>query len=158
MDDTTGAGGNASVDDSLIIQFQFLTPHPKRRSRPVPPQTRSVLPALTKLHFQGISEYLEVLAARIDAPLLRFDRPKIVFFNQLVFDIPQTIRFFGHVTRAHALTGESAADVLPSLHSLCIVSHNLLCLIDHVDTAPQGTQSFVFARHHCGHPVVVFRN
>jgi hypothetical protein len=82
---------------SLIIQFESPTPHPERRNRPLPPPTRSVLPALTDLGFQGICEYLEVLAARIDAPLLRFDRFKIVFFNQLVFDIPQTIRFFGHL-------------------------------------------------------------
>jgi hypothetical protein len=83
--------------ESLIIRFQSPTPDPKRRNRPLPPQTRSVLPALTSLRFRGISEYLEVLMARIDAPLLKFDDFKIVFFNQLVFDIPQTIRFFGHL-------------------------------------------------------------
>jgi F-box-like len=81
----------------LTIEFQSPTPQPKRRNRPVPPQTRSVLPALTGLHFKGVSEYLEVLVARIDAPLLRFDRIRIIFFNQLVFDIPQTIRFFDHL-------------------------------------------------------------
>jgi F-box-like len=83
--------------ESLIIRFQSPTPHPKRRNRPLPPPTRFVLPALTELDFRGISEYLEVLAARIDAPLLKFDRFQIVFFNQLVLDIPQTIRFFGHL-------------------------------------------------------------
>jgi hypothetical protein len=83
--------------ESLIIRFKSPTPQPKRRNRPLPPQTRSVLPSLTDLEFRGISEYLEVLAARIDAPLLRFDHLKIIFFNQLVFDIPQTIRFFGHL-------------------------------------------------------------
>jgi hypothetical protein len=44
-----------------------------------------------------MSEYLEVLAARIDAPLLKFDHFKIVFFKQLVFNTPQTIRLFGHL-------------------------------------------------------------
>jgi F-box-like len=92
--------------ESLRIEFLSPTPQPKRRNRPVPPQTRSVLPALTQLVFLGISEYLEVLAARIDAPLLSFDLIRIVFFNQLVFDIPQTIRFFGHpdVFRTSSLT------------------------------------------------------
>jgi hypothetical protein len=83
--------------ESVIIQFKSRTPHPKRSNRPLPPPTLSVLPSLKKLHFQGMSEYLEVLAAQIDAPLLRFGRLEVVFFNQLVFDILQTIRFFGHL-------------------------------------------------------------
>jgi hypothetical protein len=250
--------------ESLIIIFQSPTPYPKRRNRALPPQTRSVLPALTELEFQGISEYLEVLAARIDAPLLRFDRFKIAFFNQLVFDIPQTFRFFGHLDsfrtssltlrfdldsidpgaillpsdmtgenggfawfiRCYSLdwqvysmaqicsqilsfrssvgsliiecdiwdhlpeieidptvwlqlfhsfplvqsleipanqelsiaaalegpTGESAAEVFPSLHSLSIVGH----ISD--EAAPQGIQSFVAARAHSGRPVAVSRS
>jgi hypothetical protein len=38
---------------------------------------------------------LEVLVARIDAPLL--DYIEITFSNQLVFDIPQIARFIGHL-------------------------------------------------------------
>jgi F-box-like len=267
--------------ESLIIRFQSPTPDPKRRNRPVPPQTRSVLPALILLDFQGISEYLEVLAGRIDAPLLRFEYFKIVFFNQLVFDIPQTIRFFGHLdpfrtsslsltfNTSHpyslfdsdsdseaifspsdiphlssessgswhikcntldwqvfsmaqicsqilsfcssveslvidrdfaidqpeteidptvwlqlfhsfpsvqrlrinsyfersiaaalgGLTGESAADVFPSLHSLVIEAHGFQWLspIDTAAPALEGIQSFVAARQHSGHPVAVSR-
>jgi hypothetical protein len=249
---------------SLSIAFQSPTPDPKRRNRPVPPQTRSVLPALTDLEFQGISEYLEVLAARIDAPLLRFDRFKITFFNQLLFDIPQIVRFSGHLEsfrtsnlslRFHpgssavlfplyanyswhimcktldwqvysmaqicsqilsfrssveslviewdvwqeepepeielepeidrtvwlqlfhsfpsvqslqisallelsiaaaleGLTGESAAEVFPSLHSLSIVADD----DEESDQAvPQGIQSFVAARQHSGRPVALSR-
>jgi hypothetical protein len=78
----------------LTIRFRSPTYLPKRGNRPVPPQTRSVLPALTELDFQGINEYLEVLVAQIDAPLLRFDRFKIVFSERVHFDLPQTIRFF----------------------------------------------------------------
>jgi hypothetical protein len=78
----------------LDISFRSPTPDPKRRSRPRPPLTRAVLPALTKLEFRGVSEYLEVLAARIDAPQL--DNIRITFCNQLVFDIPQIARFIGH--------------------------------------------------------------
>jgi hypothetical protein len=248
----------------LTIEFQTPTPDPKRRNRPLPPQTRSVLPALTGLHFRGISEYLEVLAARIDAPIL--DNINIDFFNQPVFDIPQTIRFFGHLnslrtsslsltfdlgfdgpgpeavlfpsesgihrsweTRVmcdtldwqvfsmaqicsqilsfqssveslviecgyldeepdidptvwfqlfqsfpsvqnlqistllelsiaaalEALTGESAAEVFPSLHTLSIVVGD-----DHpkpAEAVPQGIQSFVAARQHSGRPVALSR-
>jgi F-box-like len=80
---------------SLIIKFQSLTPDPKPSNRPLPPQSRSILPALTELLFQGVSEYFEVLVARIDIPGL--NRLRILFFNHPVFDIPQTFRFFGHI-------------------------------------------------------------
>jgi hypothetical protein len=82
----------------LGIHFRSPTPQPKRRNRPLPPPTRFVLPALTWLRFTGISEYLEVLAARMDAPAL--DNFDIRFFHQLVFDIPQIIRFFGHLIKS----------------------------------------------------------
>jgi hypothetical protein len=34
------------------------------------PPTHSVIPALTQIDFKNVSEYLEILVARIDAPLL----------------------------------------------------------------------------------------
>jgi hypothetical protein len=79
---------------SLSITFLRSIPHPKRRNRPTPPPTRFVLPALTKLEFDAASEYLEVLAARIDAPLLN---DFCIMLHQPVFDIPQTMRFFDHL-------------------------------------------------------------
>ncbi|KAH9964802.1 hypothetical protein BGW80DRAFT_1447965 [Lactifluus volemus] len=82
----------------LSICFRSPTPHHKRRNRPIPPPTRFVLPALTRFAFQGVTEYLEVLAARIDAPAL--DKFEIHFFHQVVFDIPQIIRFFGHLIKS----------------------------------------------------------
>jgi hypothetical protein len=79
----------------LEISFQFPNPRPKRIGRCLSPQTRTVLPVLTYLEFRGVSEYLEVLGARIDAPLLL--QVRISFFNQLVFDIPQISRLIGHL-------------------------------------------------------------
>jgi hypothetical protein len=81
--------------ETLAIILQFPTPHPKRRNRPLPPPIHSVLPALTSFDFLGVSEYLEVLAGQIDAP--RLESFSIRVFNQLVFDIPQTIRFVSHL-------------------------------------------------------------
>jgi hypothetical protein len=78
---------------TFSIEFEFPPPRLKRRIQP--PPTRFVLPALTELEFQGGSEYLEVLATWVDAPLL--DRFKITFHPELVFNIPQTIRLFGHL-------------------------------------------------------------
>ncbi|KAH9964766.1 hypothetical protein BGW80DRAFT_1563227 [Lactifluus volemus] len=76
---------------SLTIDFDFPTSHPERRNRAPPPLTRFVLPALTSILFCGVSEYLEVLAARFDAPLL--NEFNIRFFHRPVFYIPQTVRF-----------------------------------------------------------------
>jgi hypothetical protein len=71
------------------------TPHPRRRDKPHPPSTRIVLPVLVELTFQGVSEWLEVLVARIDAPLLNNINTR--FFNQLIFDSPQVARLIGRI-------------------------------------------------------------
>ena len=68
------------------IGFQSASPRPDRIHRPL--VTRTVLPALTVFHFQGASEYLEDLVARIDAPQL--DHFITSYLNQLVdFQVPQ---------------------------------------------------------------------
>ncbi|KAH9958069.1 hypothetical protein BC827DRAFT_1269866 [Russula dissimulans] len=76
------------------IKFNSPIPHP---NRPPTASTRVVLPVLTKFNFQGVSEYLEDLVARIDIPHL--ERADITFFNQLIFDIPQ-LSLFSHRTKA----------------------------------------------------------
>jgi hypothetical protein len=100
--------------ESLSMAFEpsrphFARPHPQQNNPPVPPPIRSVLPALTFLGISAVTGYLEVLAARIDTPVL--NRFQITFFyqpdddilfrlfpeNELAFDIPQTARFFGHL-------------------------------------------------------------
>jgi F-box-like len=82
--------------ESLCIGFQSPTPDPRRRDRHRPLPTRIVLPVLIELEFQGVSEWLEVLAARIDAPLLH--RINLTFFNQLDdLDTPQVGQLIGHI-------------------------------------------------------------
>jgi hypothetical protein len=64
------------------------------QSRPdsaLPPPSLSVLPALTYFSFKGVSEYLEVVVAHIDAP--RLSNLYITFFNDIVFNTPQLIQF-----------------------------------------------------------------
>ena len=75
----------------LFLVFESPQSRPHWASRPPPPMTRSVLPALTRFWFKGVGEYLEDIAARIDAPHL--NRLEITFFNQIVFDAPQFIQF-----------------------------------------------------------------
>ncbi|KAI9443681.1 hypothetical protein F5148DRAFT_1379821 [Russula earlei] len=59
-------------------------------SRPPPPLTRSVLPALVFLSFRGVHEYLEDLVAQIEAPLL--NNLDVIFFMDIDFVIPQLHR------------------------------------------------------------------
>ena len=85
---------------SLSIGFESPRSHPDREIRRPPPPIHIVLPALTCLYFQGVSEYLEDVVARIDAPLL--DSIWITFFHQLIFDIPQLAQFMRRTTRLQA--------------------------------------------------------
>jgi hypothetical protein len=77
--------------ERLYLEFGSPRSRPNRESRRLPPPTRSVLPALVKLHFTGVSEYLEDLVARIDSPLL--DCLEIRLFHQRIFDTTQLIQF-----------------------------------------------------------------
>ena len=72
--------------NSLTIGFESPLSRPVRQNGRPPPPTRTVLPALTRLEFKGVSEWLEAVVARIDAPLLGF--VQVTFFHQLIFDIP----------------------------------------------------------------------
>ena len=95
---------------SPSIPFPPFLPQPRRR-RP-PPLTRVVLPALAALSFKGVSDYLEDLVSQIDAPL--HHKVDIVFFNQLIFDIPQLYQFIDRLgkfempTQAHIVFFEDS--------------------------------------------------
>ena len=52
-------------------------------------------------YIEGVSEYLEDLVARIDAPLL--DTFEIVFFHQLIFDTPQLAQFLARTPNTQPL-------------------------------------------------------
>ena len=54
----------------LHIGFKSQNSHPDQHS--LPPVTRTVLPALFNFEFQGASDYLEDLVARIDCPKLKW--------------------------------------------------------------------------------------
>jgi hypothetical protein len=81
--------------DRLSLGFRSPLSRPSQASRHPRPPTRAVLPVLTRLHFNGVTEYLEDFVARIDVPLLR--DVSITFFNQLVFDIVQLPKFLHRI-------------------------------------------------------------
>jgi len=91
----------------LRLRFFSPRPRPDPESRLLHPFTRFVLPALTRLMFKGVYEYLEDLLTRIDAPLL--DYLDITFFMDLDFDVPQLYRLIDH---AEAFNAFDQAQVL----------------------------------------------
>jgi hypothetical protein len=100
---------------TLWLQFESPQSCPGQARQHPPPPTRSVLPSLTWFSFKGVSEYLEVVVARIDAP--RLSKLDITFFNQIIFDTPQFIQFISRTTplrpfeKARVTFGRDAAAV-----------------------------------------------
>ena len=88
----------------LYFGLQSPRPRPDRIGLPLP--TRAVLPALTLFEFEGTSEYLEDLVARIDTPKL--DRLVICLFMDLMFNIPQLHRY---IARAESIRPLSPAKI-----------------------------------------------
>jgi hypothetical protein len=95
----TGLSALTSLE-TLRILFQSPCSRPDWNSRRPSRLTRTLLPALTRLVFGGVSEYLEDLVARIDAPLL--DKLFITFFHQLIFDTPQLAQFISRTPKFEA--------------------------------------------------------
>ena len=72
---------------------------PEKQHSPLP--TRVDLPVLTRFEFRGVSEYLEVLVARIHSPLLNY--LDIIFFNQPVFHTSHLSQFIGRIPKFRSL-------------------------------------------------------
>ncbi|KAI0291548.1 hypothetical protein BC826DRAFT_1176410 [Russula brevipes] len=88
--------------ERLSIESQSPRSHPDQLGSPR--SIRTVLPSLNFFEFRGVSEYLEDLTSRIDAPQL--GDLHITFFNQLVFNIPQLCSF---ISRAEKLRSHDHA-------------------------------------------------
>ncbi|KAI9510669.1 hypothetical protein F5148DRAFT_541992 [Russula earlei] len=70
--------------ESLALGFQSPRSCPAPASRRPPPPTRTVLPALNLIWFQGVSDYFEDIVSCIDAPLLH--NLRVIFFMNLIFN------------------------------------------------------------------------
>ena len=87
--------------DTLTLQFKSPQSRPDWESPSLPPLRRSILPALSSLHFKGVTEYLEELVIGIDTPQLDF--LSIAFFNQIDFDTPRLAQFIHRIPTLRAL-------------------------------------------------------
>ena len=86
--------------ESLRIVFESAQSFPRRRSRYLPRSTRTLLPILSKVWFEGATDYLEDLVAWIDAPLL--DTLDVNFFSQMMFETPQLAQFIDRTPKFKA--------------------------------------------------------
>ena len=113
----------SSLTSLQILELRFRSPrsHPDQASRLPPPSTRTVLPALTKIGFKGVCEYLDDLVALIDAPQL--NKLCITFFNDVIFDAPRFIQF---ITRTPTLKASENAHVVFG-HRKAIINSSYLC-------------------------------
>jgi len=99
---------------TLCITFPFPIPaHRQRRRRPHPTML-AVLPALTKLEFEGDSEYLEDLVAQIDAP--RVDDVRIEYCVEEI----QTRQLSQFIGRSVNLAKFGRAELTIDYHETCI--------------------------------------
>ena len=90
----------------LHLGFRSPLSLPDRASRPPTPPKRVVLPVFAKFWFEGVSEYVDDLVARIDAPrLVKLD---VNFFNQILFDTPELVQF---ISRTSSLKSPEKAHV-----------------------------------------------
>ena len=83
--------------ESLTIHFQSSVSHPDRERRQPPPEIRTVLSSLTDFEFRGVTDYLEDLVGRIDAPLL--DSVCITPLYGRITEFSQLGRFIGLTER-----------------------------------------------------------
>ena len=91
----------------LRLGFQSCLSLPDRPSRRLPHPKRFVLSVLIELWFEGVSEYVDDLVARIDAPrLIKLD---LAFFHQILFDTPELVQF---ICRTPALEAPEEARVI----------------------------------------------
>ena len=112
--------------ESLSLTIQSPRDFPGRAIRILPPHTRTLLPALTDLRFQGASEYMEVLATQIDAPSLE---SLVIAFYRGVLEVSELGKF---VRRADKLSLVDRAEV--TLEPDCIsVKRSQEVLVGRVD-------------------------
>jgi hypothetical protein len=136
-------GGLAALTKlrTLCIAFPSPTlPHGQGRRSPDPPMM-AVLPALTTFDFEGDSEYLEDLVARIDAP--RVDNVRIEYCVEEV----QTRQLSQFIGRSANLAKFGRAELTIDYRKTCII-------LDHPQgECHQGRLSLTFQAREVGFPV-----
>ena len=87
--------------EKLTLYFQTPQSHLDPESWILFSPKHTILPALHKFFFQGITEYLEQVVTHINTPQL--NQMCIIFFNQIDFDCPQLAQFINCTPTLRAL-------------------------------------------------------
>ena len=101
--------------EELHLRFQSPQSRPDWESQSLSPPRRSILPALAKFRFKGVTKYLDDLVTHIDTPQL--DQMHITFLNQIDFDCPRLAQFINStptlrvLDEAHVQFANSTASV-----------------------------------------------
>lgn len=87
------AAGLSATTQLKQLKLCFHPPshRPDQTRTASPPKSRSMLPALTEIHFRGNSDYFEDLVSRIDAPAV--EQVDMNFLDLNTFDTPQLSQF-----------------------------------------------------------------
>ena len=93
----------------LHLHFRPVNHHPTLEGQSPPPLTHTILPNLTTIRFQGNSEYLEGILARIDAP--RINEVYITFFDHFMFD---TLHLFELISQSPTLSTPERGHIIIS--------------------------------------------
>jgi F-box-like len=84
-----------------LLSLEFVSP--RSRADPAsrcPPSTRSLLPHLNTLHYEGVNEYLDYLVARTDAPCLK---NLVINFDEGILDASHFAQFICRTPAFEAL-------------------------------------------------------
>ena len=111
------ASALSGMDQLKYLSLHFLSPasRPNHVDLSPSPGVRVVLPSLTHLKFRGVSEYLNSLVSKIDAPGLV--AIEIGFFNQLILRLSQLGQF---IDRIEMQKSHHRADILFSRRAVSI--------------------------------------
>jgi hypothetical protein len=94
----------AALPNLRKLHIGFRSPLSRPLQRTPPPLERVVLPALTRLSFEGVSEYFENLIAQIDTPQLVL--LIVTFFMDFIFLIPRLYDFMSRTERVNRASME----------------------------------------------------
>ena len=160
----------ASLPRLKSLYFGFLLPSLSHSDRiNLPPQTRAILPVLTRFGCQANSKYIEDLVSRIDAPLLTQLEIKLLMDLEFAFNIPQLHKLIARAERLGLLNraevkfrfsgvvivlgSESPTRVeleircteqvrqVFSIARVCEQLSSLICRVEHLDVSNHTTQT-----------------
>jgi hypothetical protein len=115
--------------ESFHLSFRSPRDLPDREIRIPPPPTRTLLPALTSLHFRGAPEYLEDLVAQFNAPLLKGMTVSFFHLHREFLEVSELAKFARRADKL-SLLDRAVVTVMPSRISVLLSRESLVGRVD----------------------------